>query len=220
MLNLNWVCLLAISNRKVQDAFLPVCLFVLSQIMPRYLQRFGPIAGFRLLGKKVILISCHAKITTWNRNEHFTQINGVPLYPAEAKEGRVHEPCCSLHLFPLYSHEVLIICLIILCVRWYSLLPLFRWQWVLKVCSLPKLGFHAFTLKVSNCRFLDIWWSSWCVPLTNQFGLWTHPWSDLNSFLYSYTDCFSVFCLFVFQRRIQPADQTLWVHCAKSREQC
>lgn len=63
MLNLSWVCFPAISNRKVQNAFLPICLFVLSQIMPHYLQRFGPIAGFRLLGKKVILISCHAKIT-------------------------------------------------------------------------------------------------------------------------------------------------------------
>lgn len=169
MQNLSWVCLLAISNRKVQNAFLPICLFVLSQIMPHYLQRFGPIAGFRLLGKKVILISCHAKITIRKQKWVF---HSDQRCASVSNSGKQRKSAWTLLLsasipfvLPWIFNHLLnhFVCALI-----QFATTLFLWQWVLKVCSPAKLGFHVLTLKVSKCRFLDIWWNSWSVPLTNQ----------------------------------------------------
>lgn len=107
------VFLIATGNRRVQRDLPPICFVVLWPQIITY-SDFDPISHFRLLGKEVKLITCHAKITAWKQKRLF----GLDQWCASVSNYFL----CNLSF---YSHEVFITCLISLCGCWYCLLLLY-----------------------------------------------------------------------------------------------
>lgn len=147
MLNLWLVCPVGVDNRKVKMAFLLFVYLSFHRLCLSSQIGLDTVAGFRSFRKEVSLITCHAKKTTW---KHRNPSGSDECCAPASNSGKRRESASTWLLSASFPFVLTRSCFCTCSCLGGMLIPTTAtavlWQWVLKVCNPPCVGFHFLTL--------------------------------------------------------------------------